>query len=89
MVSKWYDVGFIVDVVLFDFDKAFNVVSHNLLLHRLRLLVICIPLIEWIANFLSGRFMRVLVSGIRRSDIRSGVPQLGERVRSAVISFFY
>ena len=31
MVSKWYDVGFIVDVVLFDFAKAFIVVSHNIL----------------------------------------------------------
>ena len=34
MVTKWYDVGFIVDVVLFDFAKAFDVVSHHLLLDK-------------------------------------------------------
>ena len=36
IVSKWYDVDFIVDVVLFDFAKAFDVVSHHLLLDKLR-----------------------------------------------------
>ena len=34
MVSKWYDVGFIVNVDLFDFAKAFAVVSHHLLLNN-------------------------------------------------------
>ena len=29
MVSKWNNVGFIDDVVLFDFAKAFDVVSHH------------------------------------------------------------
>ena len=32
MISKWYDVGFIVEVVLFDFAEAFDVFSHHLLL---------------------------------------------------------
>ena len=38
MISKWYDVDLIVDVVLFYFAKAFDVVSHYLLLDKLRLL---------------------------------------------------
>ena len=37
-VAEWYDIGFTVDVVLFDFSKAFDVVSHELLLEKLRLL---------------------------------------------------
>ena len=44
---------------------------------KLRLLGICSTLIDWISDFLIGRVMRVLVSGIRNSsmDVRSGVPQ--------------
>ena len=42
----------------------FDVVSHHLFLDKLRLLGICSPLIEWIADFLIGRVRRV-------SDIRS------------------
>ena len=34
MVSKWYDVGFIVGIVLFDFTKAFDAVSDHLLLDK-------------------------------------------------------
>ena len=71
--SKWYDVCFIVDVVLFYFAKVSYVVSYYLLLDKLRrLLGICSPLIDWTANFLIGILigMRALVSGIR-----NGVPQ--------------
>ena len=38
MVSKWYDVGYIVDLVWFDFVKVFDVLSHHLLLYKLRFL---------------------------------------------------
>ena len=60
MVSKWYNVGSIVDVVLllFDFAKAFDVVSHHLL-DKLRLLGVCNPLTDWISDFVISRFMRV------------------------------
>ena len=77
-------MGIIADVVLFGFAKAFDVVSHHLLLDKLRLLGICNPLIDWIADFLIGRVMRVLVSGIHSNfmDVRSSVPQ-GRR------SFFF
>ena len=70
-------------VVLFNFAKDFDIVSHHLLLDKLRLLCICSPLIDWIADFLIGRVMRVSVSGIRSSfmDVRNGA-------RSAVVSSF-
>ena len=38
MVSKWYNVGFMVDVDLFDFSKVIDVISHYLLSDKLRLL---------------------------------------------------
>ena len=77
MISKLYDVGFIVDVVLFDFSRAFDVVSHHLLLDKLKLFGICSPLIDRIVDFLIGRVMRVSISGIRSNlmDVRNDVPQ--------------
>ena len=42
MVSKWYDVDFIVDVILFDFAKTFDVVAHNWLLDELRFSVFAV-----------------------------------------------
>ena len=77
MISNWYVVGFMVDVVLFDFAKPFNVVSHHLLLDKVRLLDICSPLIDWIADFLIGCVLKFSVLGVRSSfmDIRSSVPQ--------------
>ena len=46
---------------LFDFSKAFNV-SHYLLVDKLRLLDDnCSPVIDWVANFLIVRVMRVSV----------------------------
>ena len=38
MVSKYYDVGYIVDLFYFYFAIASDVVSHHLLLDKLRLL---------------------------------------------------
>ena len=37
-VSLWVDSGYVVDIVLFDFSKAFDVVSHAVLIDKLRLL---------------------------------------------------
>ena len=70
MLSNWYDVCSIVDVVLFGFVKAFDIVSPNLLLDKLRLLGICIG--NLITDFLIDRvYLRIRNSFM---DIRSSVP---------------
>ena len=46
MISKWCDVDFFVDVVLFEFSNVVDVVSHHLLSDELGLLGICSLLIE-------------------------------------------
>ena len=62
---------------MLDFSKAFDVVSHAVLLSKLELLGICGSLLAWISAFLSGRVMSVCVSGCMSSlvDVTSGVPQ--------------
>ena len=51
-VTWWLDSGYVVDVVLFDFSKAFDVVSHRVLMNKLNLLGVSGRLLEWIGDFL-------------------------------------
>lgn len=76
-VITWLGAGYIADVVLFYFSKAFDVVNHSLLLDKLRVLGVHDPLLSWISDFLLGHTMQVSVSrGTSSSkDILSGVSQ--------------
>ena len=76
-IAKWMDRGFVVDVIFMDFSKAFDRVSHTLLINKLRLLGFDHDLANWIESFLVGRTMLVSVGGKLSSvrDVTSGVPQ--------------
>ena len=76
-IASWVDKGFIVDVIFLDFSKAFDLVSHTLIVTKLRLLGFDDALVNWIRSFLVGRTMSVSVSGKLSSErsVTSGVPQ--------------
>ena len=76
-VSRIVDEGNVVDLIMFDFAKAFDTVSHPILLTKLHLLGIHSHLIHWIGDFLVGRQMSVCVKGRTSSPrpVTSGVPQ--------------
>ena len=76
-ISPWYDEGSAIDLLLFDFSKAFDVVSHSVLLTKLKLLGIDSNLIAWIEAFLTGRTMSVAIRDAhsRPRQVLSGVPQ--------------
>ena len=76
-IAKWVDKGFVVDVVFMDFSKAFDLVSHSLLISKLRLLGFDNALVNWIESFLADRTMSVTISGSVSTvrDVVSGVPQ--------------
>jgi hypothetical protein len=66
------------DILVMDFSKAFDKVSHSLLLHKLHYYGIQGELNSWIQNFLSNRKQAVVLEG-DKSDYRyvaveSGVP---------------
>jgi hypothetical protein len=65
------------DLLVLDFSKAFDSVSHSLLIHKLRHYGICGKVNSWIASFLSNRQQSVLVNGERSASVAvdSGVPQ--------------
>jgi len=76
-MTGWVDEGRAVDVVYLDFSKAFNTVSHNVLLGKLRKCGLDEWLVRWTENWMSGRTQRVVVSGAESSWrlVISGVPQ--------------
>ena len=67
-----------VDIVYFDFAKAFDSVNHDLILKKLKLIFnVEGRLLKFLTNYLCGREQCVLVDGCK-SDIKpvmSGVPQ--------------
>ncbi len=76
--SKALDNRFSTDVVLVDFAKAFDSVSHEKLLYKLeKVYGICGNVLAWIRGFLLGRRQRVKVenSFSEYRPVLSGVPQ--------------
>ena len=65
------------DVVVLDFSKAFDVVPHQRLLHKLDHYGIRGTTLNWIQNFLINRTQKVVVDGSSSESarVKSGVPQ--------------
>ena len=57
------DEGKVVDIVYLDFKKAFDKVPHRRLLAKVRACGVAGQVVNWIANWFSGRKQRVAVSG--------------------------
>ena len=76
-IAASVDAGKIVDLVLFDYSKAFDIVCHKVLLTKLHAIGIEGKILNWINSFLSDREMRVSVRGCFSSarSVHSGVPQ--------------
>ena len=91
LLSTHIDSHTPVDMILFDFSKAFDRVPHNLLIHRLAQLGIHGSLLNWLASFLTSRTQSVHVSDLYSppTSVESGVIQgsvLGPTLFSSFIS---
>ncbi|XP_071492986.1 uncharacterized protein [Diadema antillarum] len=66
-----------IDVILFDLSKAFDMVPHGRLLHKIQFYGIRGNTHNWIKEFLTGRSQRVVLDGCtsHTSSVPSGVPQ--------------
>ena len=66
-----------INAIYADFEKAFDKVSHKLLLHKLHFYNLSEPVILWIKSFLCNRKQRVKINGFYSewADVISGIPQ--------------
>ena len=69
--------GSVVDVIYFDFAKAFDTVPHRRLLKKLECYGINSSVLQWVKAFLTDRSQLVKVNGemSMQSRVQSGVPQ--------------
>ncbi|CAM5107883.1 unnamed protein product [Natator depressus] len=76
-VTSLVDGGEEVDVVYLDFSKAFDTVSHDLLINKLGNCNLDGAIIRWMQNWLENHSLRIVISGSQscRKGIISGVPQ--------------
>ena len=76
-ISDLVDSGKLVDLLLLDFSKAFDVVCHSVLLRQLTAIGMSQQLVLWIEAFLTGGNMHVSWGGTLSSPrkVLSGVPQ--------------
>lgn len=76
-ILKAMDSHYQIDLLLLDFSKAFDTVTHSKLLNKLIHYGIQNSTHKWLSAWLTGRTQRVLVEGALSKDVDviSGVPQ--------------
>ena len=76
-ITRLVDHNKTVDLVFFDYSKAFDSVPHRILLDKLYSIGVRGEILHWIRSFLIGRTMKVKVCGAFSEclEVTSGVPQ--------------
>ncbi len=76
-ISEIVHRGFSIDLIFLDFAKAFDMVSHNGILFKLKFYGFSNKIIKFIYSFLKGRKQKVVLGDVESDwkDVLSGVPQ--------------
>ena len=62
--GQYLDKNIQTDVLYLDFAKAFDSIDHLILLEKLKGYGVTGQLLDWFADYLNGRFQRVVVDGV-------------------------
>ena len=75
--AESFDLDTQIDCIYLDFKKAFDSVSHELLIHKLKSCNISDSMITWLSSFLNNRRQSVRINGSTSSwaSVASWVPQ--------------
>ena len=63
-IGSYLDSSIQMDIIYLDFSKAFDSVSHRLLLHKLKMYGFNGRLLDWFTSYLSDRKHGVVVEGV-------------------------
>jgi hypothetical protein len=79
-LEEWTEAlndGYGLDAIFLDYQKAFDTVPHQRLLHKLKAYGVGGVLLKWLEDFLTNRKMRVTLNEIKDiwTAVLSGVPQ--------------
>jgi retron-type reverse transcriptase len=77
IITDAINKGYSVDLVLLDFAKAFDKVSHSKLIQKLEAYGVNSILVKWIKSFFTDRKQRVIIgdNSSEWEDVTSSVPQ--------------
>jgi hypothetical protein len=77
LLTSAMDSGKQTDVIYTDFSKAFDKVSHSILIYKLSAYGVSGNMLQWLQSYLTERVFYVVVNGFESSyrNITSGVPQ--------------
>jgi len=78
-IAECLESGYQVDTITTDFKKAFDTVSHNILINELESMGVGNPLLSWLKSYITGRnqFVSILGTSSKSFVTTSGVPQGG------------
>ena len=62
-ISRNLDSGSQTDIIFLDFAKAFDSVPHDLIVHKIKTFGFGSNLLQWIENYLQGRYQSVMKEG--------------------------
>ena len=76
-ILKGFDKGFFMGMILIDLQKAFDTISHEILLGKLHAIGFSEKTVAWFKSYLSGRAFKVYINShfSDLSKIYCGVPQ--------------